>query len=300
MTQGAFSHWQKSIAVHEVKAEALTESVDLSPIFQFSQNSLQDYVDCARRFQLRYVLNQRWPAVETEPISDHERFIEEGSQFHLLVQRHVLGIPVEPMLPSQGDLRDWWLNFITSDPLKDLPTMLRDPEAQLSAPLGEKRLLARFDLLCIDPGERIVIVDWKTSRFRPDRQKLSQRLQSRVYPFVVAEAASHLFGGPIAPEQISLIYWFANEPTQTEIFTYDSPRHAENRAYLRELIARITAYEAAIWPLTEELDHCKYCVYRSLCDRGVKAASMEEVTPEVLEHNFTFDLDLDDVDEVAF
>jgi CRISPR/Cas system-associated exonuclease Cas4 (RecB family) len=300
MTQGAFSHWQKSIAVHDIKTEPPSEAVDLSPIFQFSQNSLQDYVDCARRFQLRYVLNQRWPAVETEPISDHERFIEEGSQFHLLVQRHVLGIPVEPMLPSEGNLRDWWQNFITSNPLKNLPAKFREPEVQLSAPLGDKRLLARFDLLCIDPGERIVIVDWKTSRFRPERQKLAQRLQSRVYPFVVAEAASYLFGEPISPEQISLIYWFANEPAQPEIFTYDSARHAENRAYLAELIARITTHDAPVWPLTEDEEQCKYCVYRSLCDRGVKAGSLQDSASEVLEHSFEFDFDLDDVDEVAF
>jgi hypothetical protein len=300
MTQGSFSHWQKSIAVHEVKTDPQIEPIDLSPIFQFSQNSLQDYVDCARRFQLRYVLNQRWPAVESEPISEHERFIEEGSQFHLLVQRHVLGIAVEPMLPSEGDLYDWWQNFMTSNPLKDLPTRFREPEVQLSAPLGDKRLLARFDLLCIEPGERIVIVDWKTSRFRPDRQKLSQRLQSRVYPFVVAEAASYLFGGAVAPEQISLIYWFAKEPTRPEVFIYDSARHAKNRAYLTELTARITAHEAEIWPLTEDIEHCKYCVYRSLCDRGVKAASLEDMVSEVLDHNFTFDFDLNDVDEIAF
>ena len=44
----------------------------LPPTFQFSQNSLQDYVDCPRRFQLRYLLRQPWPAVESEPLSEYE------------------------------------------------------------------------------------------------------------------------------------------------------------------------------------------------------------------------------------
>jgi hypothetical protein len=35
--------------------------------FHFTQSSLQDYLDCPRRFQLRYVLDQPWPAVESEP-----------------------------------------------------------------------------------------------------------------------------------------------------------------------------------------------------------------------------------------
>ena len=30
----------------------------------FSQGSLQDYTQCPRRFQLRFLLNQPWPALE--------------------------------------------------------------------------------------------------------------------------------------------------------------------------------------------------------------------------------------------
>ena len=32
-----------------------------------SQSSLQDYVDCARRFQLRYLDRLSYPAIESEP-----------------------------------------------------------------------------------------------------------------------------------------------------------------------------------------------------------------------------------------
>ena len=35
--------------------------------FHFSQGSLQDYVDCQRRFQLRYLMKLAWPAVDAEP-----------------------------------------------------------------------------------------------------------------------------------------------------------------------------------------------------------------------------------------
>src|SRR5687767_9541153 len=178
MTQRPFSHWQRAIKTTDIKEKTPDPAISLPPVFQFSQNSLQDYVDCARRFQLRYVMNQRWPAAESEPIADHERFLEQGSQFHLMVQRYLMGIPVEKMIPSDGELHEWWMSFITNNPLRGLPSTHRLSEIQLSAPLGKERILARFDLLCMDPGERVVIVDWKTSRFRPDRQKLAQRLQS--------------------------------------------------------------------------------------------------------------------------
>ena len=61
--------------------------------FQFSQRSLQDYTDCQRRFQLRYLEQLAWPAVESEPLSDHERQMQAGAAFHRLVQRFLVGIP---------------------------------------------------------------------------------------------------------------------------------------------------------------------------------------------------------------
>ena len=39
--------------------------------FHFSQGSLQDYVDCPRRFQLRYMMKLAWPAVEAEPAVEY-------------------------------------------------------------------------------------------------------------------------------------------------------------------------------------------------------------------------------------
>jgi hypothetical protein len=47
--------------------------VKLPPAFQFSQTSLQDFSDCQRRFQLRYLQEQDWPAPVAEPMAEMER-----------------------------------------------------------------------------------------------------------------------------------------------------------------------------------------------------------------------------------
>ena len=130
----------------------------LSPDFQFSQGNLQDYTDCPRRFQLRYLLELAWPAVEAEPADEFEARIRDGEAFHRMVQQHVLGVLPADVAPEPGsDLAAWWENYLASPP-PDLPPA-RHPEITLSAPLGEHRLIAKFDLIAIEPGRRAVIVD---------------------------------------------------------------------------------------------------------------------------------------------
>ena len=118
---------------------------------------------------------------------------------------------------------------------------------------------------------------------------------------MLAEAGSYLFGGPIAPEQISLIYWFANEPTRTEDYQYDSVQHEATRAYLTEMVGQVLGHQEEVWPLTTDENLCKYCVYRSLCGRGIQAGLIDEAAAsDVLEPGFDFDFELGDVDEIAF
>ena len=43
--------------------------------YQFSQGSLQDYVDCSRRFQLRYLWMQPWPSLVVDEPQEAECLI---------------------------------------------------------------------------------------------------------------------------------------------------------------------------------------------------------------------------------
>ena len=69
----------------------------LPPDFVFTQGNLQDYVDCPRRFELKYLQRQRWPAAEVDDMVAFERHMEQGAQFHRLVQQSLLGIPPETL-----------------------------------------------------------------------------------------------------------------------------------------------------------------------------------------------------------
>jgi hypothetical protein len=265
----------------------------LSETFQFSQSILQDYDDCRRRFQLRYVLMQPWPALITDTPSDLEQSVRRGTELHRLAHQHALGLDAGLLAATIHDetLARWWQTFI-SHPPTDLPQAIRRPEVVVSAPLAGYRLVAKFDLLAADPGGRLVVVDWKTVQRRPSRAVLARRLQTRVYRTLAVEAGAVFFGGRSPrPEQVEMIYWFAEQAGATERFAYDADQHAATMESLARLVAEIAQTHDEIWPLTPDQRQCRFCNYRSLCERGVKAGLLGEldddrrggVTPPLLD-----------------
>ena len=137
--------------------------------FVFSQSSLQEYSDCPRRFQLRFIEQLHWPAVETEPVLENEHRQIEGQVFHRLVQQQLIGLPSEKISPlaRSSNLNSWWNNFLSFIPT--LNGYTKYTELTLSCPIGEYRLLAKYDLLAVKPGEKAMIFDWKTYARRPQR-----------------------------------------------------------------------------------------------------------------------------------
>lgn len=270
--------------------------------FQFSQSSLQDYVDCPRRFYLRYVRGLAWPALQAEPALEHERHLQQGVQFHRLVHQHVLGVPSEELSRATADanLRGWWGNYLEHGPT-ELPEMLY-PEAVLSAPLGGHRLVAKYDLIAVDVGRRVVILEWKTYRKRPGRRWLAERLQTRIYRYLLVRAGACLNEGQaLESEQVEMVYWFANFPDHPEGFAYDAAQYQADEVYLTGLIAEIEGLEEEGFPLTGDTERCQYCRYRSLCRRGIRAANMEDAGEELeLDDELDFSLDLEQVAEIEF
>ncbi|MCS7222177.1 MAG: PD-(D/E)XK nuclease family protein [Anaerolineae bacterium] len=268
--------------------------------FQFSQASLQDYVECRRRFQLRYLHHLAWPAVEAEPALEYERCLRQGEAFHRLIHQHLLNFPSAQLssMAADAELGRWWHHYLTGAPA-DLPD-LRYPEVILSAPIYSHRLVAKYDLIAVEPGERMVIVDWKTYRRRPPREWLARRLQTQVYPYLLVLAGFHLNGGqPVQPEQVEMIYWFAEFPQAPERFAYSSTQHRRDGDYLTGLIHEIAGLAEDHFTLTDDRRRCRYCPYRSLCRRGIRADSFDETDYEIRLEDFDLSPELEFITEAV-
>ncbi len=247
--------------------------------FQFSQSNLQDYTECRRRFQLRYILNYIWPSIQSEPAIEMERFQRQGIFFHQLAQQLFSGIP--PML-IEKEIREepvhtWWDNL-----LEMASTVIREnsvlyPEMTLSASFNHHRLIATYDLIQIDSSNRITIYDWKTSRKRPDQKQLFERIQSRLYPYILVHAGKELNNGnEISAESIEMIYWFPEFKDAPIKFRYSRKQLQEDQLILESLITEIDSLELGEFFLTQNEWRCNYCKYRSLCNRGETAGVESE------------------------
>ncbi len=263
--------------------------------FQFSQNSLQDYADCPRRFQLRYGLKLAWPAVAIEPLEAFEQRQQAGQEFHRLVHRYLLGLPEETLTRSirDEDLLRWWRAFLASRPVG---AGTRYPEHTLSAALGPHRLTATYDLILVRPGEAIIF-DWKTSQHRPKRATLAARLQTRVYRYLLVRAGAGLNAGqPFPPEAVKMLYWFAEDPEHPEYFGYTAEAYAEDEAYLTRLMQAAAEIGSDVLPPTENPQLCRFCAYRAYCDRGTQAGHLDELD---MDEEALWDFALPELEQIA-
>jgi hypothetical protein len=149
------------------------------PDFEFSQSSLTDAAECLRRFQLRHMLRQEWPAPLIEPLRDAENEARLGEQFHHMAERYYLGLPVLP--PGDERLRGWFDALRQTEAVLNLPKTIRQPEATYSVALSTRRLNGSRRPLSVC-GFAPVAFRYRqpdpSSRIRPEEQTSRQELSS--------------------------------------------------------------------------------------------------------------------------
>jgi len=266
--------------------------------FVFSQSSLQEYSDCPRRFQLRYLEKLHWPAVETEPVLDNERRQVEGQTFHLLIQQYLLGLPSAQIsqLAGSPNLDLWWQNFRSSD--FKIKGYAQYPELPLSCPIGEYRLLAKYDLVAINPLQKALIFDWKTYTKRPRDEWMISRWQTRVYRSLLVKAGIHLNDDrSIDPNLIEMIYWYADFPNEPARFTYNAQQFSRDWSAIEKLVDEISS--STEFSMTDDENLCRFCQYRSYCERGTQAGILDKETPEAESDNDS-EINIEQIGEIEF
>jgi CRISPR/Cas system-associated exonuclease Cas4 (RecB family) len=266
----------------------------------FSQNKLQDYLDCQRRFELKHLLKQPWPAIQSEPVLENEEHMLLGQKFHLLVQQYFSGLEEKLISTQINDitLQKWWQSFLVfSAGMQNIP---HKAELQINTRLNGTRLVGILDLILIQPGYKFTIIDWKTNRHKPTRSSLQNHIQTRLYPLILTTAGKFLNNNvEIAPDQIEMIYWYPEYPQHPEIFVYSKEKYQNDRGFIENLISEIQVKLPGSFQKTDQFKMCKFCNYRSLCDRGIAAGILDN--DDTIDWQEKIDeIDISQIGEIAF
>ena len=278
--------------------------MSIDPDFIFSANNLQDYVDCPRRFELKYLLKRDWPAEESQPVLEWEHELQLGTHFHQLVYQYLSGLPEEALIASinDTDVESWFRNFLAFYRQQEFSRIF--PEFRVRVPLGAYQAVAVYDLLALTPDQRLVILDWKTAKNKPKLSKVSKRMQTVLYPYAALESASNFLPEvTLTAQSIQMTYVYVRHTADNTItFSNNDNQHTSNQMMLVRKVNEIAGLELSPFPKTKDEDLCKFCVYRSLCERGQNAGSLAELKaePELDLDALLGGLDFDAQDEIAF
>lgn len=179
---------------------------------QISQGLL-NIATCARKFQYLY-LDQL-----SVPISaEQQDRLDWGTRFHLLMQRHTLGLPLdgfetaaEPINAAEYQMLRSVDRLIQSSPdlFRSQPDSQRYSEHRRTLSYQGHILTVVYDLLILTP-DRAQIIDWKTYPRPQSADRLQHHWQTQLYLYVLVETSQ------LPPEQVTMTYWFVHtDPTLT-------------------------------------------------------------------------------------
>ena len=269
--------------------------------FIFNAHSIQDFLRCPRRFELKYILNQSWPAPISEPVLEYENRMRLGTDFHHIVHQYLSGIDAEKLkqLSLSQELNYWFVNFqkfFTSHKFNHYSS-----EISITLPFQENIIKAVIDFVGVNEEDQLIIAEWKTSEFLPKKEIISNTVQSILYPYMIYECRKNIFPDiNIDHEDIEMIYWFPNYPEILIDLKYSQEKHDLNHRYLADIINRIQNTRSDAFNKTENLKICSYCEFRSLCERGIQPGYYDSKNPDMVLDQLIDDIQFEDSLEISF
>lgn len=228
----------------------------LTSYWHLSQKDLNLLATCPLQFQQSY-----WQKLDSLPNLTQAENAEWGKQFHRLMQQYSLGLPLENLLTQQPELNNSFQALIqaTDDIWHNPNIQLRTAEYQLKLTDKNYIFTVIYDLLILTKNQAI-IYDWKTYLQPPNKQRLENNWQTKLYLYVLAESLNY------QPEQISFTYWFVKLPQKPQSYTikYNQTLHQEIK---QELVTLLNQFELIInqYPLDStqclSLRNCEECDY---------------------------------------
>lgn len=231
----------------------------------FSALALGTHQICPLRFRYRYIDTLYWSRVwGSSP--EERKALERGQNFHLMARRLYAGLePARVADPVEQRELEAWLGLLQGFLPRTLD-MAFFPELELRLNRPDLRLVAKFDLVAVDPQGRATIYDWKTEKKMPRRSYLANAPQTIVYRYMLCAAGgSYSPTGRFRPEDVAMVYWNPLYPHRWERMEYSEAQYHRDEQFLQTLVAQILRTPRDRFLATTEEKVCRHCEYQMIC-----------------------------------
>lgn len=238
--------------------------------FIYSQNSINTYKSCPRKFKYKYIdkINWKYDDIESREYYDS---LKIGSEFHLLCERYFSNIPLGINENTNSKFKAWIEKIKKLFPMNDEDSKIYLPEYEVRLNLDGDIITAKYDLIIIDK-DNIEIWDWKTENVKLEYKNVNNRIQTIIYMLLAKEVVCKIFNLNIKHEDIKMKYYqpqFDDKPIE---ILYSEEKHKSNKVNISRYIDMIknTNYKEDDnykYQLIKNDKHCKYCEFNKLCNK---------------------------------
>ncbi len=225
--------------------------------WHLSQKHLNTLETCPPLFQKIYLQQLKIPFNLIQ-----EEKTQWGKQFHLLMQQHNLGLPIDDIQTDNDDLKLSVKALInaTEDIWTSSEIITKKAEYQVNYTLNNYLFTSVYDLLILYKN-KAVIFDWKTYLKPQDEDKLINNWQTKLYLYILAEKLDY------RPHQLSFTYWFVKLPNkpQRQTIKYNKTKHEKTRKELNYLLEKLEYLTAEYIENRLNFPHhnnCETCPHR--------------------------------------
>lgn len=256
----------------------------------FSQSALEIFQKCRRRFQYRYIDGLYWPA-KWGIDAEIEKELEKGRKFHLLAERYYIDGSIQNQIVEDQELNAWLQRLRRFLPYSQY---IISSEQELRYKEKQFKFLAKYDLLHYNKEKKLIeLYDWKTDKKSLLKKDLENSTQSRFYLYLFKLAGQRYYSDKYDIEKNPvLIYWNPRFAEEKKIINYTDEDFSNDSSYFESLVERILT--EGEFPMTENLDICRYCEYRPIC-RGKKTEKRE-----IFEEDLDMDMNWEEIEELEF
>lgn len=227
--------------------------------FVYSQNSLNTFKSCPKKFKYKYIDKINWKFDDVYS-RDYYEGLKKGRDFHLLCERYFNKIPVGYNIDKKFE---FWLNKVKKIiPIEEDKIYL--PEYEVRSRILESNLLAKYDLIVIGK-DSIEIWDWKTESNNSNYKNIENRMQTIVYMFLAREVIQKIYNMDIDIENISMNYFRIKLDEKPIKVKYSEAKHLKNKETIENYIKTIEKIDFDKDVRKNEF-HCKYCEFNKLCN----------------------------------